>query len=173
MHANTFLYVLACRCIVTHTNAVYTWQYVSSVFGMYCGMYCGMCSVCIMICTCHNSIYVIPTLYHNTCQYRLVCIEYIPVSIEYILVCIQYLPPIHTTIHTTIHANTLDTFWHVLRCYTCQYLQVAITDGSWCLKFKFTVKVKTGVHRSFSTSYHWATMAAQLLPSLVSAILIC
>ena len=135
MHANiakTFLYVLECRCIVTHTNAVYTWQYASSVFGMYCGMYCGMCSVCIMICTCHNSIYVIPTLYHNLniCQYRLVCIEYIPVSIEYILVCIQYLPPIHTTIHTTIHANTLDTFWHVLRCYTCQYLQVAITDGS-------------------------------------------
>ena len=44
------------------------------------------------------------------------------------LACIQYIPPIHATIHATIHANTSYAYWHVLRCNTCQFVHIAITD---------------------------------------------
>ena len=48
----------------------------------------------------------------------MVCIEYLPVSIEYILECIQYISPIHAS----IHANTLDMCWHA--CIEVQYMQI-------------------------------------------------
>ena len=48
------------------------------------------------------------------------------------LACIQYILPIHATIHAIIHANTSYAYWHVLRCNTCQFVHIAITDVYSC-----------------------------------------
>ena len=61
------------------------------------------------------------------------------------LACIQYIPPIHTTIHATIHANTSFTYWHVLRCNTCQFLHIAITDGNCILHSISKTIIKAGL----------------------------
>ena len=74
---------------------------------------------------CHNCIiqYVrnTNTIHANTYWHVLNTYLLVLNTYWYVLVCTQYIPPIHTTIHTTIHANTLDMYWHVLRCNTCQH----------------------------------------------------